>query len=367
MASLTPEQLAEKRRYAGETKPSMKRRRNGHDYQKRQMYLITITVEGRRPLLGRVVGDPAVEKGQPDAPRIALSPLGEAVERQWLAISHYHPEVRVLALQIMPDHIHSILFVERQLPQHLGHIIKGFKAATNQDYKRLMGLESGGLAGNPPVNCAATASQLTTPAANTAPAATETQRCSFSRTTGFLWSIGYTDGILGHKGQLQNWLNYLEDNPRRFLIKRMNPELFRVQRNVKVAGCTFSSIGNSLLLSHPVRIQVQCSRRLTSAEIEEKKKYFMNLAQRGAVLVSPSISPGEKAIMRAAFDNGYPLILLQENGFTDLAKPGGARFDACAQGRLLILAPWEHHNQHLVITRNQCMMLNDMARHICEA
>lgn len=50
---------------------------------------------------------------------------------------------------------------------------------------------------------------------------------------------------------------------------------------------------------------------LTPAEIEEKRKYFMNLAQRGAVLVSPSISPGEKAIMRAAFDNGYPLILLQ--------------------------------------------------------
>ena len=106
---------------------------------------------------------------------------------------------------------------------------------------------------------------------------------------------------------------------------------------------------------------------LTPAEIEEKRKYFMNLAQRGAVLVSPSISPSEKAIMRAAFDNGYPLILLQENGFTDLAKPGGARFDACAQGRLLIMAPWEHHNQHLVITRNQCMMLNDMVRLICEA
>ena len=70
--------------------------------------------------------------------------------------------------------------------------------------------------------------------------------------------------------------------------------------------------------------------------------------------------------MRAVFDAGHSLILLQENGFTDLAKPGGARFDACAEGRLLILAPWEHRNQHLTISRSQCLLLNDMARVICE-
>lgn len=92
----------------------------------------------------------------------------------------------------------------------------------------------------------------------------------------------------------------------------------------------------------------------------------MELAKRGAVLVSPSISSGEKAIMRAAFDAGFPLILLQENGFTDLAKPGGTRFDACAEDRLLILAPWEHHNQRITISRGQCLSLNDMARMICE-
>ena len=54
-----------------------------------------------------------------------------------------------------------------------------------------------------------------------------------------------------------------------------------------------------------------------------------------AILVSPSISPGEKAVMRNAFDRGYPLIILQENGSADLAKPGGRRMDACAEGRLL--------------------------------
>lgn len=83
------------------------------------------------------------------------------------------------------------------------------------------------------------------------------------------------------------------------------------------------------------------------------------------MLVSPAISKGEKAIMRAAFEEGLPLIYLQENGFTDLAKPGGMRMEACAKGQLLILAPWEHHNERMTIKRGQCLELNEMARIIC--
>ena len=132
MAKLTSKQLEARLHFAGEAIPSMTRRREGHDYEARQMYLITLTVEGRRPLLGCVVGNPNAAEGAADAPRIELSPLGQAVEQQWMAISHYHPEVKVLALQIMPDHLHSILFVKERMPQHLGHIIKGFKAATNK-------------------------------------------------------------------------------------------------------------------------------------------------------------------------------------------------------------------------------------------
>ena len=70
--------------------------------------------------------------------------------------------------------------------------------------------------------------------------------------------------------------------------------------------------------------------------------------------------------MRAAFDEGLPLIILLENGFTDLAKPGGQRMEACSRGQLLLLAPWGHHNERLTIRRDQCLALNDMSRLICE-
>ena len=101
-------------------------------------------------------------------------------------------------------------------------------------------------------------------------------------------------------------------------------------------------------------------------ELKAKTDDCLRAARQGAVLVSPAISRGEKVIMRAAFEEGLPLIYLKENGFTDLAKPGGKRMDACARGQLLILAPWEHHNEKLTIKRGQCLALNEMARAICE-
>ena len=186
------------------------------------------------------------------------------------------------------------------------------------------------------------------------------------RTHGLLFARGYNDKLLLRQGQLQRWLDYLHDNPRRLLMKREHPDLFRVQRGLMVAGQQCSAIGNRFLLQRPVRLQVQCSRSFTDEEIAERQAWWLQQARGGAVLVSPCISKGEKQVMRAAFDEGLPLITLQENGFTDLAKPGGRRMEACSRGQLLILAPWEHHNERLTIRRDQCLALNDLARIICE-
>lgn len=38
------------------TQPSMKRRSNEHDYTSQCFYMVTMAVEGRRPLLGSVIG-----------------------------------------------------------------------------------------------------------------------------------------------------------------------------------------------------------------------------------------------------------------------------------------------------------------------
>ena len=325
--------------FAGEKKPSMQRRCVDNDYKARRMYLITVVTEGRKPLFGKIVGHSEAVEPSEETPHIELSPLGEAIEEIWQTIGKHHPEVKVVALQMMPDHLHAILFVRAQMEKPLGKVLLGVKQACNQAFRKVM-----------PEGMVAVAQQ-------------HAQR---ERGNGLLFAKGFNDQILLRDGQLERWINYLKDNPRRLLLKRENPDLFRVQRGLTYARQSFSAIGNRFLLERPVKLQVQCSRRISNEELKAKLNDCLRAAHQGAVLVSPAISEGEKVIMRAAFEEGLPLIYLQENGFTDLAKPGGKRMEACARGQLLILAPWEHHNEKMTIKRGQCLELNEMARMICE-
>ena len=134
---MTEEEYAKHQQHAGEKRPSMNRRRVGHDYRERRLYLITMTVEGRRPLFGRLVGEAA---GAPEAAeaRVELTPLGQRVQEEWFAVTAHHPEVTAVSLQLMPDHLHGILFVEQAMQEHLGAIIRGFKTSTNKAYRRLV-------------------------------------------------------------------------------------------------------------------------------------------------------------------------------------------------------------------------------------
>ncbi|MCK8621503.1 transposase [Prevotella sp. E13-27] len=325
--------------FAGEKKASMKRRCVDNDYTARRMYMITMVTEERKLLFGKVVGRSDVEEPSPEAPHIELSPLGEAVKRIWLTISSYHQEIKVVALQMMPDHLHAILFVTEKMEKPLGKVLLGVKQACNKTFREVM-----------PVVFVASAQQ----------------HAGQSRENGLLFAKGFNDQILLRDGQLERWLNYLKDNPRRLLMKRENPDLFRVQRGLNYAGFSFSAIGNRFLLERPLKIQVQCSRSISESDLQIKTNECLKAARQGAILVSPAISKGEKTIMRAVFEEGLPLVYLQENGFTDLAKPGGKRMVACARGQLLILAPWEHHNEKITIKRGQCLELNEMARAICE-
>lgn len=313
------ERYKSKKQWAGDLKPSMKRRRVGHDYQSRCIYMVTLVVKERRPLLGTLTGD-----GEAIPAIVEPSPLGRAVIQNLVNIPSFYPEIEIWTFQLMPDHLHAIFFVKERIPVHLGKVINGFKVGCNRAYRELV---KGDLTG--------------------------------------LWEDGYNDIILDQEGQLQRMKRYILDNPRRLAIKRTHPDLFQVQRNIKAGDFTFAALGNVFLLDAPCLMQVQCTRKLTTQQIHDTVQQFLTHAQNGAVLVSPSISPGEKAVMKAAFEYGFPVIVLQENGFAPLAKPGGRRFNACAEGRLLLLAPWEHHNDKRVIKRSQCLDLNEMARTIC--
>ena len=221
----------------------------------------------------------------------------------------------------MPDHLHGIIHVTEQLPRHLGHVINGFKVSCNRVAR----------------------SQSLTP----------------------LWEEGYNDRILQGKGQLNAMFQYLKDNPRRLWIKRNHPELFKTQQDITIGDKNVTVMGNRFLLDSPNKIVVKCSRKMTDEEIERAIARFLMMAQRGAVLVSPRISPGEKAVMDMVQAAGFPFIQLLENGFSPMWKPGGAMFSACASGQTLLVAPWPHHSDRHTITRDQCNRLNELATLIC--
>ena len=124
--------------FAGPKKPSMQRRCVGHDYTGRMIYMVTMTVEGRRPLLGVVTGRSEAPADSSDAPRMVLSPLGQRVYDECMATPAHHPEISVVALQMMPDHLHVVLFVRSQMEQPLGMALRGFKQKCNQHYRELI-------------------------------------------------------------------------------------------------------------------------------------------------------------------------------------------------------------------------------------
>ena len=340
-----------KRRFAGTLQPSIKRRAVEHDYHERRIYMITIAVEGRRPLLGTLEGEVSTGGRTATSPHVVPSALGKAVTKAWHNIPHYHPEVRDLAFQLMPDHIHGILFVERPIEQGLGKVILGFKQGCNKAYRRLLVAEVGYVA-VPQQQEAIVTQRHTQPAA---------------RTQGMLFERSYHDRILLHAGQLETMRAYLTDNPYRLALKRAHSDLLRVRLNVNICGWCCSAVGNMKLLHSNRLLQVRISRSIAPDLLVAEQQRLLTAAREGAILVSPSISHGEKSIMRAAFDERLPLIVLLCNGLDPMSKPSGERFYATAEGRLLLLSPFPHHGNKHSISRDECNQLNALAWDITHA
>ena len=82
------------------------------------------------------------------------------------------------------------------------------------------------------------------------------------------------------------------------------------------------------------------------------------------MLISPCISDGERQIAREALAAGYRLVTLHNKGFSKFQKPGGRYFDACAEGRLLMLAPaaWPYTPAEKPMTRDDAAAMNRLCQ-----
>lgn len=355
-----------------------------HDYRGRCIYMVTLTTEGRRPILGTLNSDSEL----PDEAYIEPTELGLQVLDCWKNIPTYYPEVKLLAFQLMPDHIHGLLFVTEVQMAHLGQMINGFKVGCNRAYRRLFGNHEAVPHGTRQEDHEAVPHGTRQGTQQGMQQREEDNHRPKHPEHGVLFAPGYNDSIIKNKEQFEQMFRYIADNPRRLAIKRKMPDLFRVVRNLVVPcleavpqetqkgnleavpqgtrqAMRFAAIGNRWLVDRPVRLQVRCHNNKTPENlrlIERQKAYFLQRGQKeGAVIVSPCISDGEREIARAALDAGVPLIVILENGFPPIYKPPGKYFEACCKGLLLMLAPWAYHAGRRTITRSQCLELNDMA------
>ncbi len=335
---------------------NMGRRCRNWDYCGTGTYLITLTLNDRSSrLLGRL---------SDTEPRIYLSELGSRIEAHFRKISVFTPEIKVLGVCVMPDHLHGVLRVERHTAKPLGEHLRGFKIGATK-IAREMGLLSS-------INAGVQGIDAGVPA----------------RGRG-LFADGFVDTILFDEEAVANGLAYMRDNPRRLWEKRTHPELFKVLRNWqwqspdRAFNLHFSAIGNLALLNAPALLQVQCSRQyfayakgadgkllkneppaVITPEFNEKAETLIAAASHGAVQVNPCISHGEKEIARRAFAVGGKVIALANKGFNPLYKPGGKLFDPCANGKLLMLAPsaWPYLPGEKKITRMDACVLNRIAQ-----
>ena len=311
------------------TDTSRHHRENGWDYKGRGIYHITLVVAERYPLFGELSGD------TPEEAYIELNTFGQLVLELLRDEPRFYGEkgyiFKILASQVMPDHIHVTIQVLESLPKPIGTVIRGFKSACSSLYKNCIATNGGKYAAKVHDDyCIVHFSRI------------------FTRINS-IWQqdqAGYHECILHHDGQLDAMIHYIKDNPRRLWLKRANPDLFRIHQQIPVAGVPCTTLGNMFLLERPQRAPLQCSRTLTQTEIDTLKDECLSNAANGTIYVCPAVSEGEKQICRALREAGYPLVILLNEGFPSpdsphyrFYKPSGVYFEACAAGKLLLIEP----------------------------
>ena len=314
------------------------------------IYHITFVVTGRQPLLGELAIDH-------DEPRCLPTDLGRAISHDLDEIQQRRPYVRLLAKQLMPDHIHVLLYVTEDCSVSIKEIARGMRQGWRQmattvsidpqmpsaeEYKQMPKGVTQMPKGGTQMPSAEEYKQM--PKGVTQMPKGVTQMPDTGTHQPLFETPFYR--TLAHKGQLDAMIQYIHDNPRRAMLKQQNPDLFTLRRDTRVGELCFTSLGNLFLLDYPEKQPIICSRTLSEQQITAQQTDALYQAEKGCITVTAAISPGERQIARAVREAGAPLIILLKDGFPKAGdphekyyKPGGVYFEACAAGRLLLLEP----------------------------
>ena len=153
--------------------PSRRRQRlAGYDYTSAGCYFVTLCIEGRLPLLGRIT-----------AAGFESSPAGAMVHTVWETLPDHVAGVTLDTLIIMPDHLHAIVVLAGE-GVSLSSVIRRFKSYTTARYATGVHQE-----GWPPFQAR-------------------------------LWQMGFHDRIVRDERELTALRTYVVENPLRWWLRQ---------------------------------------------------------------------------------------------------------------------------------------------------
>ena len=351
---------------ARDIRHSQHRRAQWGDYNGIGLYMVTLCVEGRSAVFGRLEGDIRATRGTKAFPHLVPTELGRVVlEEEIPKIHGIFPQVEVWQVALMPDHIHLLLYIREPLPpkKRLGNVVGGFMGGCSRAWWRRI---------QPEANASGTTAG-TTAGTVAVPGASASGRVGISGASRRpLFEEGYHDRIIKRPGMLENIKRYMADNPLRAMMRRTLPRLLERRLHLRIGQQDYAAFGCLFLLKRAEKEQIFYHRRdKTSGQPTEQTAAFLaardrqlSEARQGVVLVSPSISTPEQLVINAAIDECLPVINLQKEPIGPYWKPERRRFDACSRGTLLILAPWGIQEDY-ASDYARFHHLNELAEEIC--
>lgn len=305
---------------------SFNRRCLNHDYRSRCIYMITMLKSPSAPRFSSITRDPTAAK---ITPVVEIHPAGGIIYDCLAQLCRDYPELSILRSIVMPDHIHFELFVTRPTQQPLGSMMGAFKSACTSRF-------------------------------NAAFPALLRERES-------LFEPGFNDKIAFKAGAKNAFYNYIADNPRRYLVKKLCPEYFFHKLTIDVNGRPCGIYGNMFLLDSPIKSCVKISRiPERTPDYASRIREWEETIRSGGVLVSPFINPYEKRFRDAAVANGNGIILIADYLFSDRKKPYKELFSQCAEGKLLIITTEEFPDPPQTMEYRHAQELNAIAAAVAQ-
>ena len=381
---LTPEQIAKILQKEASLPVALKR--DNHTNYREGYFFVTLRIHDNAPILSTIIGNFDALDDSSDAPCCKYTELGKKVLEVWRSVSTYHPCVDLLGVEVMPDHLHALLWLKPGNKKLLGHVVRGTMIGCTHAYWDMLGIEWRLQKGVITPDC-------------------RDRDHTYSLRGPALFSRGYNDVEALTEKEIAVKLQYLHDQARKYLIKRAMRDCFRVVRGSTARGWTLESLRQALLhdrylAQHPQQLDATLStlmlriplhpqngkptlaytgnrtlmeascklslicHRADAFRFAEQQAAVMKAAREGAVIVSAFISPKEREIMKQLLIEQLPIIEVVDNGFSDRYKPIGAAFYACGHSRLAQISPWifEYHKKDVKLKREMCMVMNQLVR-----